>query len=125
MQGYYNNIIFSAGLRDVSFFKRRGEGSLKILLGGGHIFSEPKKGDHIFFQSLISNIFLKRVCNISNQSASCTTEPLFVSLSNTDLQIFCLIHKPHSSKLKDQELNCLESENKYCCHLPEPFTAYI
>ena len=28
---------------------------------GGHIFSEPKKkggGGHIFFQSLISNIFL-------------------------------------------------------------------
>ena len=75
--------------------------------GGGeaHFFSEPKKDGSHFFQSLILNIFLKKVCNIRNQSASCTTEPLFVSLSNTDMQRFCLIHKPHSSILKDLFIN--------------------
>ena len=74
-------------------------------MGGGTFFSEPKKGGSRFFQSLILNIFFKKVCNIRNQSASCTTEPLFVSLSNTDLQRFCLIHKPHSSILKDLFIN--------------------
>ena len=29
----------------------------------------------------------------------------FVSLSNTDLQRFCLLHKPHSSILKDLFIN--------------------
>ena len=63
--------------------------------GGGHIFPNLKRGVTFFFQSLILNIFLKKVCNTRNQSASCTVEPLFVSLSNTtntDLQRFCLIH---------------------------------
>ena len=75
-------------------------------MGGHAFFSEPKRGGgHVFFQSLILNIFLKKICNIRNQSASCTTEPLFVSLSNTDLQRFCLIHKPHSSILTDLFIN--------------------
>ena len=79
---------------------KKGRGSLKILCGGGgHIFSQPKRDHFFFFQSLILNLFLKKECNIRNQSASCTTEPLFVSLSNTALQIFCLIH--NSSILKD------------------------
>ena len=76
--------------------------------GWGTFFPSLKRGGHVFFQSLILNIFLKKVCNIRNQSASCTTEPLFVSLSNTtniDLQRFCLIHKPHSSILKDLFIN--------------------
>ena len=71
-------------------------GGSEDFIGGGTFFSEPKKGGHVFFQSLILNIFLKKVCNIRNQSVSCTTEPLFVSLSNTDLERFCLIHKPHT-----------------------------
>ena len=73
--------------------------------GGGTFFPNLKRGGHVFFQSLILNIFKKKVCNIRNQSARCTTEPLFVSLSNTDLQRFCLIHKPHSSILKDLFIN--------------------
>ena len=81
-------------VRDVSFFMRRG--GLKILWGGGgaHFFPNLKRGVTFFS-------FLKKVCNIRNQSASCTNEPLFVSLSNTDFQI----HKPHSSKLKDLFIN--------------------
>ena len=72
-------------------------GGLKILWGGAHFFPNLKRKGHVFFQSLILNIFFKKkVCNIRNQSASCTTEPLFVSLSNTDLQRFCLILKPHT-----------------------------
>ena len=47
---------FAWASRDVSFFMRRGGGGLKIFWGG-HIFSEPKKGGHIFFQSLILNIY--------------------------------------------------------------------
>ena len=102
MQGYYNNIIFSAGLRDVSFFKRRGGGESEDFIGGeGTFFLNLKRGDHIFFPEFNIKYFFKKGMQISNQSASCTTEPLFVSLSNTDLQIFCLIHKPHSSKLKN------------------------
>ena len=87
-------------------------GGLRILWGeGGTFFPNLKRGVTFFFQSLILNIFLKKVCNTRNQSASCTVEPLFVSLSNTtntDLQRFCLIHKPHSSILKDLFIN------KYC-----------
>ena len=61
-----------------------GGGSLKILWGG-HIFFEPKKGGHIFFpESNIKFFFFKNVCNIRNQNVSSTTEPLFVSLSNTE-----------------------------------------
>ena len=85
-------------------FYEEGGGGLKILWGGPQFFPNLKRGGHVFFQSLL-NIFLKKVCNIRNQSASCTTEPLFVSLSNTDLQRFCLIHKPHSSILKDLFIN--------------------
>ena len=72
-------------------------------MGGGTFFSDSKKRVlRFFFQSLILNIFLEKVCNIKNQSASCTAEPL----SNTDLQRFCLIHnKPHSSILKDLFIN--------------------
>ena len=73
------------------------EGGSEDFMGGAHFFPNLKGGGHVFFQSLILNIFLKKECNIRNQSASRTTEPLFVSLSNMDLQIFCLIHKPHSS----------------------------
>ena len=60
--------------------------------GGGHIFSDPKKGCHVIFPEFNIKYFFKKVCSIRNQSASCTTEPLFVSLSNTDLQRFCLTH---------------------------------
>ena len=73
--------------------------------GGAHFFPNLKRGDHVFFQNLILNIFLKKVCNIRNLSACCTTEPLFVSLSNTDLQRFCLIHELHGSILKDLFIN--------------------
>ena len=62
---------------------------------GGTFFLEPKKGggSHFFPEFNIEYIYIfKKVCNIRNQSASCTTEPLFISLSNTDLQRFCLIH---------------------------------
>ena len=67
------------------------------LCGGGrgaHFFSNLKrKGSHFFPEFNIEYIYIfKKVCNIRNQSASCTTEPLFISLSNTDLQRFCLIH---------------------------------
>ena len=66
-------------------------------MGGDTFFSEPKKGgSRVFPEFNIKYFFLKKVCNIRNQSVSCTTEPLFVSLSNTDLQRFCLIHKPHT-----------------------------
>ena len=79
---------------------RRG-GSEDFMGGGGTFFSEPKKGGHVFFQNLILNIFLKKVCNIRNQSASCATEPLLVSLSNTDLQRFCfyISHTVQYSKI--------------------------
>ena len=51
----------------------------KDFMGGGTFFSDPKKEGHVFFfQSLILNVFFKKVCSIRNQSASCTTEPLFV-----------------------------------------------
>ena len=63
------------------------------MRGGGHIFSEPKKegGGVTFFPEFnIECFFKKRYAIIRSQSASCTTEPLFVSLSNTDLQRFCL-----------------------------------
>ena len=73
-------------------------------MGGAHFFPNLKRGV-IFFPEFNIKYFLKKVCNIRNQSASCTTEPLFVSLSNTDLQKFCLIHKPHSSILKDLFIN--------------------
>ena len=95
-------------IRDIPFFYEEGrsEDFMGGGGGGGHIFfSEPKKGDHVFFQNLILNIFLRKVCNIRNQSASCTTEPLFVSLSNMDLQRFCLIHELHGSILKDLFIN--------------------
>ena len=75
------------------------EGGSEDFMGRGpHFFPNLKRGGgHVFFQSLISNIFFKkRYANIRNQSISCTTEPLFFSLSNTDLQRFCLIHKPHT-----------------------------
>ena len=50
-----------------------------------------------FFPEFNIEYFLKKGnAIIGNQSASCTTEPLFVSLSNTDLQRFCLMHKPDS-----------------------------
>ena len=83
-------------LRDVSFFMRRGggggggEGRSEEFIGGGvTFFSEPKKGGSRFFPEFnIKYFFLKRYAIIRNQSASCTTEPLFVSLSNTDLQRF-------------------------------------
>ena len=54
---------FKRSVRDVSFFMRRG--GLKILWGGGTFFSEPKKGGHVFFQSLILNIFFKKRYAIS------------------------------------------------------------
>ena len=77
-------------LRDVSFFMRRGGGRSEEFIGGGvTFFSEPKKGESRFFPEFnIKYFFLKRYAIIRNQSASCTTEPLFVSLSNTDLQRF-------------------------------------
>ena len=55
---------------------------------GGHIFPQPKRGGSRFFLEFNIKYFFKN----GMQFASCTTEPLFVSLSNTDLQIFCLIH---------------------------------
>ena len=68
-------------------------GGLKILWGGGGTFlSEPKKGGSRFLPEFNIKYLLKKVCNIRNQ----TTEALFVSLSNTELQRFCLIHKPHT-----------------------------
>ena len=87
--------------------RKGGDGSEDFMGGGGTFFSDSKKRVlRFFFQSLILNIFLEKVCNIKNQSASCTAEPLFVSLSNTDLQRFCLIHnKPYSSILKDLFIN--------------------
>ena len=63
-------------------------GVLKILWEST-FFPNLKREGHVLFQSLILNIFFKKVCNIRNQSASFTTEPLFVSLPNMDLQRFC------------------------------------
>ena len=41
------------------------EGSKDFM--GGTFFPEPKKGgSRFFFQSLILNVFLKKVCNIRN-----------------------------------------------------------
>ena len=34
--------------------------------GGRHIFPNLKRGDHVFFQSLILNVILKKVCNPRN-----------------------------------------------------------
>ena len=63
--------------RDVSFFYEEGQSEDFMGGGGAHIFSRTLKGASRFFS------FLKKVCNIRNQSASCTNEPLFISLSNT------------------------------------------
>ena len=81
-------------------FYRRGGGS-EDFMGGAHFFPNLKRGGHVFIQNLILNIFLKKVCNIRNQSASCATEPLLVSLSNTDLQRFCfyISHTVQYSKI--------------------------
>ena len=65
-----------------------GRGGSENFMGGAHFFLNLKGGSH-FFPEFNIKYFLKKVCSIRNQSASCTTEPLFVSLSNTDLQIFC------------------------------------
>ena len=55
------------------------KGGLKILWGGAHFFPNLKGGSRF-----IPEFNIKYLCNIRNQSVSCTTEPLFVSLSNTD-----------------------------------------
>ena len=68
------------------------EGGLKILRGGAHFFPTLKRGAQVFFPEFNIKYFFKKVCYIRNQSTSCTTEQLFVSLSNTNLQRFCLIH---------------------------------
>ena len=38
-------------------FYEEGEGGVWRFYGGGHIFSEPKKGGHVFFQGLILIFF--------------------------------------------------------------------
>ena len=43
-----------------------GGGGSEDFMEGGHIFSELKKGGSRFFQRLILNIFLEKVCNIRN-----------------------------------------------------------
>ena len=65
-------------------------------MGGGTFFPNLKRGVTFFPEFNIKYLFFKKVCSIRNQSVSYTTELLFVSLSNTDLQRFCLIHKPHT-----------------------------
>ena len=63
----------------------RGGGQSEDFMGGAHFFLNLKKGGHIFSpESNIKLFFLKNVCNIRNQNVSSTTEPLFVSLSNTE-----------------------------------------
>ena len=77
---------------------RRGGGS-EDFIGGAYFFLNLKRGgggSRFFPEFNIEYFFKKGNSIIRNQSASCTTEPLFVSLSNTDLQRFSLIHKPHS-----------------------------
>ena len=77
---------------------RRGGGASRFYGGGGaHFFPNLKLGITFFSEFNIKYLF-KKECNIRNQSASCTTEPLFVSLSNTDLQIPPELYATHVAK---------------------------
>ena len=51
-------VVFPKG-RIIFYEEGEGGGGVWRFYGGGHIFSEPKKGGHVFLQGLILIFFLK------------------------------------------------------------------